>query len=314
LTSEPHKQFLKLSQWQDDFLVCYRPSASSWWGDRTTFKSEDYDKNKPYNHRAILHNEVVVEYDGDEPEENRRLVDIVAHRLSVDNIEWRKLTSGNKSTHLHIMIHVNGAMNLSLLKNAFIRYYTQNERWGRELPLPDMGLTGNRLIRADYGVHEKTGDLKKPIFTTPNYYSKLNRVRGEIWSHYESMYERSMKWKSSMLTKDLSNSKQIKMLMDTVRFNKYGDGRERALYILIHALKPLYVDSEDGKTNLSKFLQEWYRNSKGHKLSSVDVDRKVDYHWPRTYNIGYNYINTFLEEIGATDYVDKVSSEEQQTL
>ena len=48
---------------QDNILLCYRPTLKSYWGDRCNYLSEDYIQSKAYNHRSILDNEVVIEFD-----------------------------------------------------------------------------------------------------------------------------------------------------------------------------------------------------------------------------------------------------------
>ena len=307
MVTKQHKKLLELQQHQKEILVCYRPTLKKGWGDRTMFLSDDYDENKPYNHRTILDKEIVIEYDDEDKEINRKYTDEVGRRMSEDDIKWAKLTSGNKSTHLHTLLDINGAMNLSLLKNAFIRYYTQSPRWKKTLPLPDMGLCGNRLIRLEHGVHEKTGRFKTPVYTITGYGEKLDDVPQPIWNLYDKMYERVQKWKSTMVSKELANSEQVKLILDTVRFNKYGDGRERALFILIHMTKDKYKkefpDNEhQGKEALTKFLSNWYQSSRGYKLTNIDIAHKVSYHYNRSYSLGMTYINTFLEELGITEY------------
>ena len=306
MTSKQHKKLQEHSKHQEKILVCYRPNTKTWWGDRCFYNEEGYDKNKEYNHRSILDNEIIIEYDDDNPEVNKQLTDKVCERLRSDDVAYSKYWSGNKSQHVHIMVDINGTMNLSLLKNAFIRHYTQGRKWGGNvediLPLPDMGLCGNRMIRMEGGIHEKTQKHKEHLYTTPGY-GTLVKLKQEVWDRYDAMYERVQKWKSTNISKEVANSKQVKMLLDTVRFNKYGDGRERALYILIHMLKDKYKeeykDNEyQGRKALSEFLTQWYRSSKGHKLTNVDIERKVGYHYNRSYNLNISYINTFLEEIG----------------
>ncbi len=301
MISKQHTILEKLSKHQKQIIVCYRPTSKNSWSDRTTFLSENYDEKKPYNHRSILNNEIVIEYDDEDPKVNERYVRIIAQRLNIDKIKYSKSFSGGKSQHCHILININGAMNISLLKNAFIRYYTQNNRWNTKLPLPDMGLCGKRLIRMEYGIHEKTQKHKYCVYTSPGY-GESSTIPKEVWDLYDKMYERVQKWKSTTISKELTNSKQVKLILDCVRFNKYGDGRERALFILIHTLKEKYKDNPEGREELTMFLQKWYKSSKGYKLTNVDIKNKVNYHFSRDYNIGISYLSTFLEEIGVKDY------------
>ena len=273
---------------QKDITLCHRPTEKTSWGDRTKYLSEDYDRTKEYNHRSILECEVIVEYDEEDKIQNRKYVDEVARRLTREGIGWQKLSSGNKSTHLHCMLDTKEATNIPLLKNAFIRVMT------KDMPLPDMRLIGKHLIRAETGVHEKTGVRKTLISRTKGWDAK-SEIPKAVWEKYNSMMERVVAWRSTMTMKDLSESQEVKMILDTVAFKKVGDGKERALFMLIHLLKPKFKDDKEG---LTRYLKEWYRYTNGYKLTGVDIQNKINYHWKRDYKIGRTYIQTFLEELG----------------
>lgn len=278
---------------QPEITLCYRPTTKDSWGDRCIYLSEKYSPYKQYNHRSVLDCEVVIEYDTDDMKANRKYVDIIANRLSKDDISWAKHHSGNKSTHLHCLLDTKNATNISLLKNAFMREYSEG------LPLPDMRLTGKHLVRAEYGIHEKTGVRKKLISRIKDYV-RLNKIPDRVWERYQTMMARIVSWKTSRNLTDLANSDEVKLILDTVRFKEFRDGRERALFMLIHLLKEKYKEKRD----MVAYLQEWYRYSGGHKLSDRDVENKVGYHWNRNYSIGPTYIATFLEELGHTGYAD----------
>ena len=91
-------------QFQDSILLVYRPTLKSWWGDRCYYLDDDYLQSKPYNHRSVLDNEVVIEFDEEDKTLNRKCADYVCKRLKTDNIGFSKWDSGNKSIHVHCMI------------------------------------------------------------------------------------------------------------------------------------------------------------------------------------------------------------------
>lgn len=271
---------------QENILLCYRPTLKHSWADRVLYLSKEYNPYKEYNHRTILDCEVIIEYDTEDVEENERLVRIVGKRLQDDEVSYSLWNSGNKSTHLHFYINHREAKNLRLLKNCLIRHYTKG------LPLPDMKLAGKHMIRAEYGVHEKTGLRKTAIYKSRNYIKKHD-IKEEVWNYYIREMKRVTQAKLTRNVNDLVNCEEVKLILDTVKFREYDDGRERALFMLIHLLKNSY----DTKEELTSFLQSWYKYSSGRKLSDGDIRRKVSYHYNREYNIGKGYIQEFLDEL-----------------
>jgi hypothetical protein len=278
----------ELYKYQKDITLCYRPTEKNSWADRVKYLSPEFNSYKEYNHRTIINQEIVIEYDDEDPVSNKHNVDIIAKRLSDDGLTWSKWSSGNKSVHLHCLIDIKDVGNVSLLKNAFIRVYSKG------LPLPDMRLVGSHLIRAEYGVHEKTGK-RKTLISRVHEWEKLNTIKKEVWDKYQTMMKAVSQRRLSTDLRGLENSEQVKLILNTVRFRQINDGRERALFMLIHLLKEKYADDKDGLTN---YLWDWYKYCSGYKLTKEQVRGKVNYHWGRDYYIGMHYINTFLEELG----------------
>lgn len=284
----------KYYQLQDKILLCYRPTDKTGWADRVFYLSEEYDPEKPYNHRNILTNEVVIEFDTSSKEKNNELANKVCERLSKDNISFAKWYSGNKSYHVHCLINVESCRNVPLLKNVFMRYYT------KDLPLPDLRLcAANHLIRCEYGIHETTGK-NKTLITKSNDYPKVSIMKREIWEAYYEEMGSVMRRKVTTDVNNLVEHPGLKWILTAEKFREADDGRERALFMLIHVLKPKYVND---KEELVKFLQDWYRYSGGTKLSPAQIKGKVYYHWNRSYNFGDRYINDLLAELGKKDLV-----------
>jgi hypothetical protein len=94
---------------------------------------------------------------------------------------------------------------------------------------------------------------------------------------------------------DITKTDGFKYILDAVKFRQSDDGRERALFMLIHCLKPQYKENKEG---LILFLQSWYSYSSGVKLSAKDIRNKVNYHWNKDYKIGIHYLNNLLESLG----------------
>lgn len=279
---------------QESILLCYRPKSDSSWSDRCLYLSEEYDANKPYNHRSILKNEVVIEFDDKDKDENRKNAFEVAKQLRHDGYAVSCWSSGNKSTHVHTFIDVAEAKSIPLLKNCFIRHYA------RGLPLPDLRLCADaHLIRAEYGVHEKTGE-RKTIINQDVDYPKVKKVRQDVWDRYTTERKIIMQRRISTDLNDISTLPGFQFILTTDEFRKADDARERALFMLIHVLKPKY---KDDKQKFIQYLQDWYSYSSGKQLSPRDIENKVNYHWNRTYRIGQRYLNELLEVCGRADLI-----------
>jgi hypothetical protein len=244
-----------------------------------------------YNHRSMLKNEIVIEFDNENTETNKEATLEVIKRLKEDNIGYSYWHSGNKSFHVHVLVDTGKAQNIRRLKKAFLDTYTE----GLKIK-PDYQLCiDHHLIRAENGLHEASGKHKTLIRCTENY-PTISTVPPRVWSNYERATLQYLRFKPKHSTK-LRDIPQIKYLLRTQDFGSVGDGRERALFILSQVLKEEYQKQED----LIKFLQDWYKYSGGKKLSQEEVAKKVKYQLRKNYNITERYINEFLEEIGAKD-------------
>ena len=281
---------------QDKIMLVYRPTLKSNWACRCLFLDDKYESHIPYNHRSILLNEIVFEWDDDNISLNRKYADIVSSRLRKDGITTAKWLSGNKSTHLHCFVNLCGVKNIPLFKKTFIRYYCKS------IPLPDLRLcASNHLIRAEHGVHEKTGD-KKTLISKSSLYPVFIIPLSIIFENYVKTSIANMKRKVTRDLTEVQALKGFKYILTSHEFREAEDGRERALFMLIHILKGQYVGE---KEKFLKFLQEWYRYSGGYKLTEQQIQNKLNYHWKKDYNIGETYLNELLESLGKEDMIEK---------
>lgn len=253
---------------QEQIALCHRPTVDSGWGKRCLYLDDKYDPFLPYNHRSILDNEVVIEFDEDDKNLNRRLAQQVADILDKDKIAYSMWYTGGKSTHLHFHIRSNSASSLSLLKRCIIRYYTKNLNYN-----PDLQLTGNHLIRAEYGVHEKTGQHKKLLKESVGY-PKECELPQAIWDFYTGEMSIVKKRQMTVSLKDIDDNDLVKKILDTAYIKeKVGDGRGR----LVGALAQLFRHKYTNKSELIDFLWDWYKYSGGKELSKGQVAYQVHY-------------------------------------
>lgn len=296
---------LRYSDFSNDITLVYRPTLKDHWGDRAKFLGEKYNHHKPYNHRSILPQEIVIEYDTDDMSVNMKCVDKVRELLKKDGIKYAKWTSGNKSSHLHFMLDFDvTAVNYRfLLKRVIMRYYgtfyvkdgvvyTQYINNSKKIE-PDIRLAEDKhLVRAEFGVHEKTGK-HKTLYMKDKDYPCLSRMPGIMWILYQDEVRKHLARKAQYHSTDIKGSKYIKYLLST-DFRDAEDGRERALFILIQALKGEYESKED----FVKLMQDWYKYAGGTKMSSWQIACKVNYHWEKSYIITEAFIKEFIDELG----------------
>ena len=280
----------KYLQYQENILLVSRTSLKSWWGDRCSYKDKAYIPTKHYNHRSILFNEIVIEFDHDDLKINKRLAEKVADRLSKDKITYMIWHSGNKSYHLHTLVNTKKVSNLRLLKKKFIQHYTEG------LPFkPDLQVAADsHLIRAEFGIHEKTNMIKTKVYESRKYF-RLNTIPKSVWQEYSKAITTVVRRRISKDVGEESECTCLKYIGVAEEFRENQDGCERALFVLIHTLKKKYKKDE-----LQKHLWEWYRYAGGHKLSEIDVFNKVNYHYNRHYGT-YRMVEDLLVELGKED-------------
>ena len=280
------REYYKL---HENIVLVSRPTEKTYWNDRCSYLDDNYNPNKHYNHRSVLDNEVVIEFDMDDPAENVRLSTLVENRLKEDRIAYSAWFSGGKSTHIHFLINTKNCSNIRLLKKIVMSYYARDCD-----VLPDLRLAeNNHLVRAEFGIHEKTQINKHMLrkFKNPILEQDLTNKVWQIYSHKQTAV---VKRRVSCDLSSVLESKEVGFLLSSTQFRELGDGRERVLFALIHLLKTKYTD----KSELVKYLVDWYKYSGGYKLSSSDIVHKVNYHYNRSYRITEDYIKELLEEIG----------------
>lgn len=292
-----HQYLKSLYGFQQRIALVYRENQKSNWSDRCFYLDDCYDQVKRYTHRSILQCEVVIEFDDDSIEKNKKLADEVRRRLHKDNISCAMFYSGNKSYHLHTVWDFKEAKNIPLLKNTIMRHYTVG------LQLPDLRLAAeNHLIRCEFGFHEKTG-RQKSLVRKDSSYPCLGEVPVSVWDEYANRQKISVTQRMTRQVNSLIDHPGLKWILTSEEFRAANDGRERALFLLIHVLKPEYVGR---KEELIKFLITWHRySSQKPCFSDAYIRNKVNYHFNKTYTFGTRFLNELLEELGREDLIQK---------
>ena len=243
-----------------------------------------------YNHRSILKNEVVFDFDDGNIQEN---YEEVKQKLIQDKISFeafKNVGSKKGGIRLHTFWKMDNIKSKSLMKKLILKHYA----YGKGI---DYQLCGKHLIRAEYGLYEK--EYGKEIYNELICSNKIlnifgeeepNMVIQEIIDKY-SEYQRQRAIKSYARTSNISVNNEVidKLLNSKIMVE---DCRERILFFLIHQLKNKYEMQE-----LSNMLINWYKYNGGCKLTSGQIRWKVKYHWDRDYTFSPFYLKNLIGDI-----------------
>ena len=298
---------------QKNIVLVYRGVIEENWAKRCLYLDDKYHNVLGYNHRSILDNEIVFEYDEPDKRLNEKLVAKVITKLSAAGIKYSKWFSGNKSTHVHILLRDYTVRNMPLFKNVIMRhfgtYYVdknntifEEPREGCKKIYPDLRLaTKGHLIRAEFGIHEKTQDYKELIYMSPGYPCK-SKIPIDIFEKYQHAQERSVRQRVSQTVSEVAETETFKNLLNSVLFREgMDDGRERVMWQIIQVLKHKFKDKgQEGKEELVALMWDWYKYSstQGLKMTEEEIKRKVDYHWGHNYHITEKKLLETVEEVG----------------
>lgn len=281
----------------EPLLLVFHPQEDSYWNVRHLYGKEGFNPFIRYNHRTIFSNEVVIEFDDDTPAVNRKHADTVFTRAKKLGFYPSKWSSGNKSTHVHFFFQKTQGATLSLLKGILIKHLCKG------LPSPDLKLTSDgHLIRAEYGVHEKTGKTKQPI-SISKHYPTPSPIPVEVWQTYSQERYRLLNITATEISSNLVEHGAIQFLLDSANVRELvGDGRERIMWLLINVLKKNMERKE-----LVHFIKEWYKYANGNKLDSKSIENKIDYQYRKSYTITVFTIYKVCQEIGldVSKHLDK---------
>jgi len=123
-----------------------------------------------------------------------------------------------------------------------------------------------------------------------------------VWQSYSNKLTTIIKRQVTTGISDVVDSDEVKTLLSTTKFKSFGDGKKRALFILINLLKKNDYNPNghyDTKEKLIEFLWDWYKYVGGYQQTKIDLSRMVGYYWGRDYSrMGVGYIRDVLEELG----------------
>ena len=278
------KEYLDKYSKQESIEVVYRPHERMSWGkNRKIYNPSDKNcMNLHYNHRSILSNEVV--FDFDEGNIPQNYID-VTKKLKEYNINYRTFwTKGStkEGIRMNTFWNFSNVKDASLMKKIILKHFA----YGKGI---DYQLCGKHLIRAEYGFYEK--EYSKQVYNVFKEEFKVNNSPSTIpyvcWAKYtEYKKNEAVRNYATVTGVSIKDEMVDKLLNAKIHVE---DGRERILFYLIHQLKTKYDAKKVGDV-----LINWYHYNGGCKLTPYLIRRKVKYHWLKSYTFREHYLETLL--------------------
>ena len=257
------------------------------------------DRTLDYNHRNVLENEVVLDFDNEDIETNYREMTDVSEKLRSKGIKHSVWFSGGRGYHIHVLwAGVESFKDRRLIKEIIHDYIS----FGYIL---DTQVIHNHLIRMEWGLYEKK--FQDDIVKTPLYHIEDHFVENEIPSSIVSVYVnkrlRALAPAKRRLPKRTDVPPCVKYFLSD-KFVGKKDGRRRALFIVASHNR----DME--RTELFKFLR-----SLSLRLGCTTTD--AAYLWSvvnsvkaSSSHIGCRYRHSILKELGENEVIRECEAQE----
>lgn len=262
-----------------------------------TVDSPKVDEYK-YNHRGVLPEEVVADFDCDEGELDGKVLDLVK-ALAKNNVQcsvWRTNGKEKGGIHIHMLFDIpDKVTNKKLLKKLILQHYIGDLK----LYGIDTQILGNHLIRFEGGHYDKLPTWKagkKTLVYCHGDSLKKNKVPKKVWQEYArdilpyQLYHlrRGKKIKSKHET-----PKSIQFLLSD-KFKEYKDGGDRALFTLASYYRELNDDE------LYKLLKDYNDYNLRVPLDHKQIMAKIkSVRNNKGEFVGETYRRELLKDIGA---------------
>lgn len=270
------------------FKVASRTTSGHWvYFDYPSRDAMSVLKTDGITDRIIMKDEIVVESDLPMRQMNHGVSRMLKLKLIKNNIGFQEWFSGNKSYHIHInfpeLMMVHNRNDLKLLKKCFLSWLYDFDDEARAKHKIDNALTGNHLIRIEYGWSYLTG-IRKSI--RDEHEVEDNILPTGVWLKYTQ--EKKKKTIHSGSRESVFNKPCVMFFYR----NKFSDCRKRIAFILFNQFK-----REFGAEKAGKVLKEWNVNNDNH-IRNDDIQYIIDYHSNRSATPSCPYIKDILRELG----------------
>lgn len=289
-------QSLQRTTKEKNILLVHHPTPSSNW-EREHISQAQWQQ-KTYNHRSILQNELVIEYDDENQDTNYAYAKEASRRLTWDNVPHSMWHSGNKSTHIHALFNLKQIQDKQLMKEIMLRRYGYIQTEEGEDVLPDMQLSHKgHLIRAEHGVHEKTR-RHKTMITQDYKYPQLTHVPEKLQERYDSQIQKARQKDEERKYEEtntlyIQNNPLYKYLKNPENMRRVGDGKKRFMFLLINVYRQRGLTQEE----TTQKVTEWYKESGGQIYTEFIIKQHVRHSYENQYTPGKNYLNNIKQSI-----------------
>jgi len=278
------KQYLDEYSKQEEITVVYRPHPRVNWGKNRIVYDGVMDLH--YNHRSILRNEVVFDFDEGDIQQNSKEVTTKFINEEINYEKFSAKYSEKKGVRIHTFWNFKKCTNIPLMKRLILKHYA----YGKGI---DYQLCGKHLIRCEYGLYEKEYPKQNyNVLVESNEVGedRTNPIPQEVWNKYIQLCVRQP-LKDYGRTEGISiNSEVLQGLLNGgIRVE---DGRERILFFLIHQLKNIKTFEE-----VCEELTKWYHYVGGVKIPAWQIRKKVQYHWDKKYRFSKDYLSNILVDM-----------------
>jgi len=250
------------------------------------------------NHRDVFKDEIVIEGDLPKRLDNYRNSVKIEKMMNDKGISYLKFYSGNKSYHIHS--YWPELNNVEGHRRAYLKKKIISWMLGCEVSCKhadcnikkfdvDFQLTGNHLVRMEYGLHNKTGRRKILLKTVDN---GKNFIPQEVKEDYEKFNNRMKRWQPID-----SNIKADMNCMKYFTSEDTGDCRKRILFFIINRL----IGQGKSSKEVTDVVFNWNINVLFTYFTTEVLLRHIHTAFDKPkpeYNVGCPYARSLLEQLG----------------
>lgn len=284
--------------------LAYHYAHNSRWQYTTVAEADDFTQ---HNHRDQLPNELVLDFDYDDPEENERRVHYLCDERFVESrINGVLYHTGNKGYHLHSYWKgLSSCQEPTLLKNLLCDWLLEETD-----TKVDRQLFGRHLVRFEGGHHEKALPLtkcKEKVRGINNEFEE-NEIPQEVWDKYVHKVTnyalRRMLWRQQ--GKPARGRPKCVDYFLSDEFSQHKDGGKRALFIIAS----YYHDLPDKE--LGALLDRYNKYNLKRPVSRETLYSTImSVRGHKGRRVGCNYRHSLLRDIGASSVAEKCERDKQ---
>ena len=274
--------------------------TSGWWK-HFTYPGREVEwfiENDSITDRQIFQDEIVFETDMNMRKMNYGEARRIAKKLRDNGIAYKMWFSGGKSYHIHMIFpelnFITDDYHRKLLKEQFLKWlydFDEKEIINHKV---DLALTGNHMIKLEYGWHHTAGRIK--TLKEDHVVDGGNHIPQVVWNKWTDMKRDYTPIKDMNFKYD-----EVPAWVNYFLKNRFTDCTQRIAYAMYFTLRrtPMKKQAEQLIFNWSQAQPK-----KMHKSSLRSMFKSK-----KTYTITNKYVNQLLKEVKQNGYkVDSFNS------